>query len=295
MKAAAASSAESEYMAMALATREAIWLTSLYRSMGYGDLKATTFGDLCGDDYKKVRLSKTVDPYEMAMMIQGDNKASLAIARNPVLHKRSKHIDLAFHITRQATQANIIAPTYISTNDNTSDLMTKSLGTTLHNRHSEKLLSTMKDGKLFHLNGDAFVMPPPREVRLKLYDKEPAELNMPSECFERIVKMFTSNFEVPTIAYDLSETLGKWAEQQRDELPSERKRVTKKRVTVTFEPSSMETRVAGMAITAEQKLRSCCDLHWYAVPLASHRRGWLRLLGCPAWDTRLPSGQESRI
>ena len=51
-------------------------------------------------------------------------------------------------------------------------------------------------------------MPPPREVRLKLYDKEPAELNMPSECFERIVKMFTSNFEVPTIAYDLSETLG---------------------------------------------------------------------------------------
>ena len=58
-----------EHMAMALATREAIWLTSLYRSMGYGDLKATTFGDLCGDDYKKVRLSKTVDPYEMAMVI----------------------------------------------------------------------------------------------------------------------------------------------------------------------------------------------------------------------------------
>ena len=58
MKAAAESSAESEYMAMAMATREAIWLTSLYRSMGYGDLKATTFGDLCDEDHKKVRLSR---------------------------------------------------------------------------------------------------------------------------------------------------------------------------------------------------------------------------------------------
>ena len=86
------------------------------------------------------------------------------------------------------------------------------------------------------MNGDAFVQPPPKELRFKLYDKEPAELNMPSECFERIVKMFTSNFEVPTIAYDMSETLGKWAEQQREELLVERKGISKKRVTVTFEP-----------------------------------------------------------
>ena len=53
--------------------------------------------------------------------------------------------------------------------------------------------------------------------------------------------MFTSNFEVPTIAYDLSETLGKWAEQQREELLGEREGVTKKRVKVTFESLPMET------------------------------------------------------
>ena len=68
--------------------------------------------------------------------------------------------------------------------------------------------------------------------------------------------MFTSNFEVPPIAYDMSETLGKWAEQQREELLVERKGVSKKRVKVTFEPLPMETKIAGMAIAAEHKLRS---------------------------------------
>ena len=224
MKAAAASSAESEYMAMAMATREAIWLTSLYRSMGYGDLKATTFGDLCDEDYKKVRLSKTTDPYETAMMYQGDNKAALARARNPVLHKRMKHVDLAFNITRQAVTANLIAPSYIATGENTSDLMTKSLGNKLHNYHSEKLLATLKDGKLFRLNGDALDQNPPKEVRLKLYVKEPAELRLPSESFERIVKMFTGDFGVPTIAYDVSDSLGEWAEEERGKALARRQR-----------------------------------------------------------------------
>ena len=71
-------------------------------------MSATTYGRLCDQDYKKVRLSKYKDPYEKAMMLNGDNKAALAMSKNPVLHKRSKHIHIAFHITRQVVQANLI-------------------------------------------------------------------------------------------------------------------------------------------------------------------------------------------
>ena len=127
-------------MAMAWATREAIWLKALYSSMGYNDLSATTYGKLCDQDYKKVRLSKYRDPYEKAMMLNGDNKAALAMSKNPVLHKRSKHIHIAFHITRQAVQAKVVAPVYMPTGENIADLMKKSLGPKLHNHHTEKFL-----------------------------------------------------------------------------------------------------------------------------------------------------------
>ena len=81
LKAVAASSAESEYMAMSLATREAVWLRLLFSDMGYGDLSAESYGDLCDKDYKKVRLSDKFDPFETAMMLHGDNKAALAMSK----------------------------------------------------------------------------------------------------------------------------------------------------------------------------------------------------------------------
>ena len=215
MKSVAASSAESEYMAMAWATREAIWLKALYSSMGYSDLSATTYGKLCDQDYKKVRLSKYKDPYEKAMMLNGDNKAALAMSKNPVLHKRSKHIHIAFHITRQAVQSKVVAPVYMPTGENIADLMTKSLGPKLHDHHTEKLLMTMRDGKLFTLQGDLFEERGPDLTRLKLYEEEPAELRPPSDSFDKIIKMFEVEYEVPTIAFDVSETLRGWAREEQ--------------------------------------------------------------------------------
>jgi hypothetical protein len=164
MKAVAASSAESEYMAMSITTREAIWLRLLFADMGYGDLSATTYGSLCDADYRRVRLSKTVDPFETAMMIQGDNKAALQTAKNPVNHKRMKHVHIAFGLTREAVKAKFVAPTYISTVDNTSDIMTKELGTTLHRKHTSRMLADYREGKFFDLSGKELDVP----------DKEPS-------------------------------------------------------------------------------------------------------------------------
>ena len=198
MKAVAASSAESEYMSMSMATREAVWWRALYSDLGYGDLSAPTYGDMCDKDYRKVRLSRRVDPHERAMMLHGDNRAALAMSKNPVLHKRSKHIRIAFHITRQAVKEKVIAPCYIGTNDNIADLMTKELGPKAHLHHTSLLLRRMERGKLFTFSGDRISGVGRQEVRDKLYETEPDGLRRPSELLSDVLKTFTSYFELPS-------------------------------------------------------------------------------------------------
>ena len=36
-----------------------------------------------------------------------DNNAALKLAENPEFHKRSKHIDIAYHFTREAINNNV--------------------------------------------------------------------------------------------------------------------------------------------------------------------------------------------
>ena len=138
---------------MSLATREALWLRLLMADLGYGDLSAETYGDLCEVDYRRVRLSSTVDPFETALALQGDNKAALQMSKNPVHHKRSKHIHVAFGLTREAVHDKFVAPVYISTDENIADLMTKELKLVVHNRHSSLLIVDSRDGRLLDVTG----------------------------------------------------------------------------------------------------------------------------------------------
>ena len=124
-----------------------------HSDLGYSDLSAAMYGDLCDKDYKRVRLSSTVDPFETAIMLQGDNRAALQTAKNPVNHKRMKHIHVAFGLTREAVQAKFIAPCYISSTDNTADIMTKELGTALHRKHTGRMLIDYDDEKFYDVHG----------------------------------------------------------------------------------------------------------------------------------------------
>jgi hypothetical protein len=116
------------------------------------------------------------------------------MAKNPVLHKRSKHINIAFHITRQAVQAKVIAPCYIGTDDNIADLMTKSLAKTLHNRHVGQLMVDVVRGKLFSVSGDRLTGDGRPPVRDELYVEAPRGLGRPSELLSDVMKTFTSDF-----------------------------------------------------------------------------------------------------
>jgi hypothetical protein len=78
----ALSSTEAEYVALSEAGREACWLRSLYEELGYTQ--------------------------ESPNLIKGDNDGSIAMARNPQFHKRSKHIATRWHWVRDLVQDKII-------------------------------------------------------------------------------------------------------------------------------------------------------------------------------------------
>ena len=63
----ALSTTEAEYVALSAATQEVVWLNRLL-----SDIKATP---------------------QMPVVIKEDNQGTIAVARNPISHNRTKHID----------------------------------------------------------------------------------------------------------------------------------------------------------------------------------------------------------
>ena len=97
----ALSTTEAEYVALSAATQEAVWLSRLLT-----DIKA---------------------PPKAPILIKEDNQGTIAVARNPVSHNRTKHIDIKFHYVREALEDGIIDLTYCPTEQMTADMLTKPL------------------------------------------------------------------------------------------------------------------------------------------------------------------------
>ena len=108
----ALSSTEAEYMALCQASKESVWMTDFLHS-----LSITLQGP---------------------MVVNGDNQGRIALAKNPVFHDRSKHIDVQYHYVRDLVKNEKIRLQYIPTSDMLADL-TKSLPRIQHGRLSEGL------------------------------------------------------------------------------------------------------------------------------------------------------------
>ena len=96
----ALSSSEAEYIALSMATQEATWMQKLLN-----DLHAC------------VRPVKIME----------DNQGAIAIAKNPVAHGRTKHINIRFHYVRQAIEEGNIELEYCPTEVMIADIFTKPL------------------------------------------------------------------------------------------------------------------------------------------------------------------------
>ena len=54
-----------------------------------------------------------------------DNQGALALAKNPVQHQRSKHIDIRYHFVRSEIQKQLLNLVYVPSKDNLADIFTK--------------------------------------------------------------------------------------------------------------------------------------------------------------------------
>ena len=96
------SSCEAEYIAASTAACQAVWLRRL-------------LADLAKREVQKVSLKI-------------DNQAAISLCKNPVYHKRSKHIDTPFHHIRECIEEGMIEVQHVNTKDQLADILTKSLG-----------------------------------------------------------------------------------------------------------------------------------------------------------------------
>ena len=54
-----------------------------------------------------------------------DNQGAIALAKNPVQHQRSKHIEIRYHFITQQIQKRLINVKYVMSSDNISNMFTK--------------------------------------------------------------------------------------------------------------------------------------------------------------------------
>ena len=97
----AQSTTEAEYISLAAAANQAIWLRKLLADLGWEQSSPTE--------------------------LYCDNKSAISIAQNPVHHGRTKHINVKFHSIREAEKNSLVKLHYCSTDEQLADIMTKGL------------------------------------------------------------------------------------------------------------------------------------------------------------------------
>ena len=101
-------------MALYSATQEAIWLRLLLDNLNYASGMATT--------------------------IFQDNQGCIALAKNPIFHARTKHIDIKFHFLREKVEEGVITLEYKSTDEMIADGLAKALGRVKHLKFVSELI-----------------------------------------------------------------------------------------------------------------------------------------------------------
>ena len=100
----ALSTMEAEYMALTDAAKEIKWIRQLFDELNYGIVPRPP------------------------TILRTDNQGALALAKNPVNHSRSKHIDIKHHFIRETIAEGIVWLEHVASGDMAADFLTKPLG-----------------------------------------------------------------------------------------------------------------------------------------------------------------------
>ena len=95
------STTEAEFVAAAACACQAIWMRRILKMIGYSQESSTT--------------------------VRCDNSSAIKLSKNPVMHGRSKHIDVRYHFLRDLTKDGVVELVHCGTQDQVADIMTKPL------------------------------------------------------------------------------------------------------------------------------------------------------------------------
>lgn len=111
----ALSSTEAEYVALAEAGKEAMYLRNILKEL------------------------KVLEENKSPSVIFCDNQSAAKLTKNPVHHDRSKHIDVKYHFIRKIYQSGHIDVQYLHTSEMPADVLTKSLCYPSHKKHTNRM------------------------------------------------------------------------------------------------------------------------------------------------------------
>ncbi|KAL0266971.1 UNVERIFIED_CONTAM: hypothetical protein PYX00_009368 [Menopon gallinae] len=110
------STMEAEYVAIREVTKEVVYVSRLINHMLFRH-------------YVKEPIS-----------VYCDNQSAIELSKNPVFHKRSKHIDIAYHYARELVEKGKIELKYLRTDEMIADVFTKPLSKVKHNKFVKMLM-----------------------------------------------------------------------------------------------------------------------------------------------------------
>jgi hypothetical protein len=100
-KVVALSSCDAEYIAASATACQGVWLTRL--------------------------MGELLDTEVNTPLLMLDNKATISLIKNHVMHERSKHIETKFHYIRECAESGLIKVDLVSTEEQLGDIFTKAL------------------------------------------------------------------------------------------------------------------------------------------------------------------------
>ena len=103
------------------------------------EYKAACFAACCQAVWLRRILAHLGVQVNTTSTIKCDNQSCMAIAKNPVFHARTKHIEIQYHYVRELIEDEVVELEYCPTQENCADIFTKPLTSNLHFPHLQQL------------------------------------------------------------------------------------------------------------------------------------------------------------
>ena len=80
-----------------------------------------------GDKMRTKTLEDLLVKYEHPIVIICDNTSAINMSKNPIIHSKTKHIQIKYHYLREQVSQKAIKLEYIDTKEHVADIFTKPL------------------------------------------------------------------------------------------------------------------------------------------------------------------------